>query len=72
MKFDPEYYSDPARGLHNSHRTRVLFCLNILMLAVNLALSVALVVGMLRLKNLESAPGGTQFSTETILSEQTD
>lgn len=71
MKFDPEYYSDPARGLHNSYRTRVLFCLNVLMLAVNLALTVALVVGMLRLKNLDLTPKNTSFSTETTLTEQT-
>ena len=66
MKNDPEYYTDTERAFRRFRRTNAFFYLNIVMLAVNLALAVSFVISMLRFQAAETPRKDTPTATETV------
>ena len=70
MKNDPDYYTDTERAFRRFRRTNAFFYLNIVMLAVNLALAISFVISMLRFQAAETPREDPPSVTETVQSTE--
>lgn len=70
MHNDPDYYTNTERAFRRFRQTNAFFYLNIVMLAVNLALAVSFVIIMLRFQAEETPRKDPPSVTETVQSTE--